>query len=329
MRSAECGVWNGPRGGPARRPASGIGLPGSIPHSAFRIPHFTEVFQRNCPEILRDTYQPLEDPRRAQRVGPRAMPPHDLEPEVVRQRIQGAARERRQEPPRQPHGASPRPLQEERASPKQLRAEERPIKPDVVRHEHPTRERRQDHVGDPVEARRVSNQLIGDTREARDERRNGLLGIDERFVREPRLPVRDRGHRDLEDAMSATRARPRRFHIHHREAAGVERRARCRAGERPPAVAEPRHPRVPRQEPGGDPICQAPGRSRQREHVPHQHSARRGSGLQVGQRPIRETRRGQGGDAGQRSSRLKGRVMQRGPPPPRTSSLPSIVMTAR
>src|SRR5260370_12426927 len=40
MRSAECGVRNGPRGRRVRRPAPSIEPSSSIPHSAFRIPHW-------------------------------------------------------------------------------------------------------------------------------------------------------------------------------------------------------------------------------------------------------------------------------------------------
>src|SRR5207245_9947527 len=70
-------------------------------------------------------------------------------------------------------------------------------------------------------------------------------------------------------------------------------------------------------------------RAREAQHVPHQRPARGGARLEVRHRPVREARGGVGGDADQRSSRLNGSVMQRGPPPPRTSSLPSIVTTPR
>src|SRR6266516_3827586 len=84
------------------------------------VPPCGEIPQRHGSLFLRDCQQALQDPRRRHRVRPRAMPPRDLEPEVVRQRIEAAARERGQEAPGESHGAHSRPLQEERAGAKQL-----------------------------------------------------------------------------------------------------------------------------------------------------------------------------------------------------------------
>src|SRR5207302_398813 len=69
--------------------------------------------------------------------------------------------------------------------------------------------------------------------------------------------------------------------------------------------------------------------TRQAEHFPGEHEARRRPGLEIGQRPTREARGGDRREAVQTSSRRRGSVMHRGPPPPRTSSLPSIVIATR
>src|SRR5207253_3676696 len=80
----------------------------------------------------------------------------------------------------------------------------------------------------------------------------------------------------------------------------------------------------------GDEIGGVPISLRNAEHVSDNGQAGGGPALQEGKGARRERRCRNGAESCvQRSSRRSGRVMQRGPPPPRTSSLPSIEITAR
>src|SRR3990172_3840999 len=114
----------------------------------------------------------------------------------------------------------------------------------------------------------------------------------------------DEHRRDLGDAVARPRAHPRRLHVHDEEGNFTERRARV-IRLTPPARFAPHH----------SPFAVRPLRSSPFALRPSLFALR--SSLFAPVSPHHG------------SARTTGHVMHRGPPPPRTSSAPSNVMTAR
>ena len=199
-----------------------------------------------------------------------------------------------------------------------------------MRHEHGAGEGLPQTVGDAREGRRAPQRSRGDAREPLGEGGDGRLGIDQRFETSVHDAVLDLHHGNLHDAPAVTGVSAGRLDVHDGEAAGVERRALGRGGgERPAPVGDAHHPRVVAHQGAGDLVGDPARRPREPQYVPQQRGAGRGAALQVGHGAVGQARRRQSRESVQRSSRRSGRVMQRGPPPPRTSSLPSMVITPR
>lgn len=120
------------------------------------------------------------------------------------------------------------------------------------------------------------------------------------------------------------------LHVDHGEAALLhQRRALHLRDERPAAIIELAHPGVGGEERHRQPLRHRAGRARHPQHLrgdptgverPPQHQQH--GALHQG--PLGKARQ-----ADHSAARASGRVMQRGPPPPRESSSPSMVTTVR
>src|SRR6185295_10078928 len=79
----------------------------------------------------------------------------------------------------------------------------------------------------------------------------------------------------------------------------------------------------------GQPVADRRWRVEQSEDIAAERGGSSGSAIQLKEDPLEEGAVGIGGGADHTGSRRSGSDMQRGPPPPRASSLPSMVITVR
>ncbi len=254
-----------------------------------------------------------------------------LQAEVHLETVEPAGADAPHQPPRQPHRAEPRPVQRQVARPPQLGGDEAPVEPGVVGDEDPARQRREDLIGDRGERGRVADHVVGDAGDRTDDRRNGPARIDQRFEHHLPPAALDHDHRDLGDAVARPRAHAGGLHVHHGEGALIQQRGSLRFGHQPPAaVRELAHPRIGAEQ--GDRHPLADRRAGRRGGRATGVTELEGGGGTVaereqhalGQRALRVGRR-----ADHSGARRSGSDMQRGPPPPRASSLPSMVITVR
>ena len=89
------------------------------------------------------------------------------------------------------------------------------------------------------------------------------------------------------------------------------------------------HPGVGREQRDGQPLGDCQRRVGQTQDLAGQPIGVERTGGHEGHRPFGEGALGEAGESDHAAPRRSGRVMQRGPPPPRTSSSPSIVITVR
>ena len=217
------------------------------------------------------------------------------------------------------------------ARPPELGAHEGPVEPRVVRHEHPAAERGEHGVGQIGEAGGAPHHRFADAGEARDQGRNRPLGIDQRVEDDLTPRAVHHGDRDLGDPVPAPRAHPGGLDVHHGERAFLDQRRAARLRhQRPTAVGQLAHPRIRGQQRDREPLGHGRRGARHAEHAGAERvGGLRPLGPEQQHDPLGERRRRMGLESDHGSRRRSGRVMQRGPPPPRASSVPSIVMTMR
>ena len=125
-------------------------------------------------------------------------------------------------------------------------------------------------------------------------------------------------------------AHPRGLDVHHREAALVQQRRALRLRHQsPPSIGELPHPGIGAEQRDRHPLAHQVRRARQSDHLVTQGGGQLGSLTEPLVDPIDQRAGWMGLRADHSGRRRSGRVMQRGPPPPRASSLPSTVMTVR
>ncbi len=162
-------------------------------------------------------------------------------------------------------------------------------------------------------------------------RRNRPLRVDQR-IEDVLPPVAvDHHHGDLGDPVAPDGAHAGRLHVHHGKGTLIEqRRALCLGHESPASVGQLAHSRD-RRRAAPPRSAHRSGRRRPGGRAPRGRAGRRCGGPPRSMPSTRSSRvlSGCGRSADHSGARRSGSDMQRGPPPPRASSAPLIVITVR